>query len=129
MGHARGGLPASEGLRRPACKPACRALGIWGCSDADLVVAAGCRLLRVRILDPPSPLLHRVSYLVGKKADLDEALIALMSIRELKQLELIVRNFVLTPDELRVIGEQRADGGGAPVRDCRRLTLLCVPCL
>ncbi|KXZ52391.1 hypothetical protein GPECTOR_9g435 [Gonium pectorale] len=50
------------------------------------------------------PALTRVSYLVGKKGDLDEALAALMSIRELKQLELIVRNFVLTADELRVIG-------------------------
>ncbi len=45
-----------------------------------------------------------MSYLVGKKSDLDEALAALMSIKELKHLELIVRNFVLTADELRVIG-------------------------
>ncbi|KAG2451623.1 hypothetical protein HYH02_003404 [Chlamydomonas schloesseri] len=50
------------------------------------------------------PSLGRVSYLVGRKSDLDEALAALMSIKELKQLELIVRNFVLTADELRVIG-------------------------
>lgn len=52
-----------------------------------------------------SPSLSRVSYLVGRKSDLDEALAALMSIKELKQLELIVRNFVLTADELRVIGK------------------------
>ncbi|PNH00829.1 hypothetical protein TSOC_013322 [Tetrabaena socialis] len=50
------------------------------------------------------PSLSRVSYLVGKKSDLDEALASLMSIKELKHLELIVRNFVLTADELRVIG-------------------------
>ncbi|KAG2488990.1 hypothetical protein HYH03_012430 [Edaphochlamys debaryana] len=50
------------------------------------------------------PSVSRVSYFVGRKTDLDEALAALMTIRELKQLELIVRNFVLTADELRVIG-------------------------
>lgn len=75
-----------------------------------------CCLLCVCLAPVCSPLLHRVSYLVSKKADLDEALIALMSIRELKQLELVVRNFVLTADELRVIGERAgrgAEGGAA----------------
>lgn len=59
-----------------------------------------------------------MSYLVGKKSDLDEALAALMSIKELKQLELIVRNFVLTADELRVIG------GWVRVRVCAGI-LVC----
>ncbi|GIL88352.1 hypothetical protein Vretimale_15057 [Volvox reticuliferus] len=58
------------------------------------------------------PALSRVSYLVGRKSDLDEALPALQHIRELKQLELIVRNFVLTAENLRHIGS-------LPVADLR----------
>ncbi|GIL55327.1 hypothetical protein Vafri_10881 [Volvox africanus] len=58
------------------------------------------------------PALSRISYLVGRKFDLDEALPALQHIRELKQLELIVRNFVLTADNLRHIGS-------LPVADLR----------
>ncbi|GFR45980.1 hypothetical protein Agub_g7452 [Astrephomene gubernaculifera] len=58
------------------------------------------------------PALSRISYLVGKKSDLDAALAALTSMKELrrlelKQLELIVRNFVLTIEHLRTIGRLR----------------------
>ncbi|EFJ39893.1 hypothetical protein VOLCADRAFT_100415 [Volvox carteri f. nagariensis] len=58
------------------------------------------------------PALSRVSYLVGRKSDLDEALPALQHIKELKQLELIVRNFILTAENLRHIG-------ALPVADLR----------
>lgn len=51
-----------------------------------------------------SPGLHRVSYLVASRSQLDEALSALMALRELRQLELIVKNFTLCSDQLRVIG-------------------------
>lgn len=52
-----------------------------------------------------SPLLQRVSYLVSSRSHLDEALAALMQLRNLKTLELIIKNFILCPDQLRVIGE------------------------
>lgn len=65
-------------------------------------------------------MLHRVSYLVSLKTALDEALAALMNMRGLKSLELIIRNFVLSPDQLRVIGEHldmhRTNGWACCVR-------------
>lgn len=45
--------------------------------------------------------------MVAQKTALDEALAALMNMRGLKSLELIIRNFVLNPDQLRVIGEYK----------------------
>lgn len=58
----------------------------------------------VQVAARSCPALHRVSYLVGRKVDLDESLMALRFVGQLKQLELVVRNFVLSADELRVIG-------------------------
>lgn len=51
-----------------------------------------------------SPGLQRVSYQVSSRPALDEALGSLMSLRELRQLELIVKNFTLCSEQLRVIG-------------------------
>mmetsp|Transcript_31984 Transcript_31984/g.95537 ORF Transcript_31984/g.95537 Transcript_31984/m.95537 type:complete len:310 (+) Transcript_31984:864-1793(+) len=50
------------------------------------------------------PLLHRVSYQVTHRQYLDEVLAALMNVRQLKVLELIVKNFTLCTEQLRVIG-------------------------
>lgn len=52
-----------------------------------------------------SPSLSRVSYTVNSRSALDEALAAMMTLKELRQLELVVKNFTLCPDQLRVIGE------------------------
>ncbi len=53
---------------------------------------------------PRSPHLHRVSYQVLARPLLDEALPAFMALGELRQLELIVKNFTLSADNLRHIG-------------------------
>ncbi|KAL6751575.1 hypothetical protein V8C86DRAFT_2775631 [Haematococcus lacustris] len=50
------------------------------------------------------PLLHRVSYQMQSRALLDEALAALGSLKELRQLELIVKHFTLCTEQLRTIG-------------------------
>ncbi len=53
---------------------------------------------------PRSPLLTRVSYTVSSRAALDEALTALSTLQHLRHLELVVKNFTLCSDQLRVIG-------------------------
>jgi len=52
-----------------------------------------------------SPKLHRVSYQVSSRQMLEEALDALTDMKELRQLELVVKNFMLCADQLRTIGE------------------------
>ncbi len=59
-------------------------------------------------LTPPSSCssgLTRVSYQVASRTHLDEALAALVNLPQLKTLELIVKNFTLCSDQLRVIGQ------------------------
>lgn len=46
---------------------------------------------------------------MSARQQLDEALTALMVTKSLKQLELIIKNFILTSDQLRAIGE--TEGG------------------
>uniref|UniRef100_A0A7S0RZ38 F-box domain-containing protein n=1 Tax=Chlamydomonas leiostraca TaxID=1034604 RepID=A0A7S0RZ38_9CHLO len=58
----------------------------------------------IRAAATSCPSLHRVSYQVSSRTQLDEALSALMTLKELRQLELIVKNFTLCSDQLRVIG-------------------------
>jgi hypothetical protein len=45
---------------------------------------------------------------------LDEALHALQDLQELRQLELIVKNFTLCADQLRIIGESARQPGAPP---------------
>ena len=54
-----------------------------------------------------SPEIQRVSYQVASRQHLDEALAALAGLPQLKNLELIVKNFTLCSDQLRVVGESR----------------------
>ena len=62
-------------------------------------------------MPPPPPLcyvpslnLRRVSYEVAGRSQLDEALTAFMQMKELMQLELIIKNFTLSADQLQMIG-------------------------
>jgi len=50
------------------------------------------------------PKLQRVSYQVSSRPILEEALDALTDMKELRQLELVVKNFMLCADQLRTIG-------------------------
>ena len=52
-----------------------------------------------------SPLLQRVSYLVSSRTQLDEALAALTQMPKLNSLELVIKNFIVCPDQMRVVGE------------------------
>lgn len=52
-----------------------------------------------------SPRLQRLSYQVSARTLLDEALTALSDCKELKQLELVIRNFSLSTDQLHIVGE------------------------
>jgi hypothetical protein len=51
-----------------------------------------------------SPKLRRVSYQVSSRPMLEEGLGALTDMKELRQLELVIKNFMLCADQLRVIG-------------------------
>lgn len=62
-----------------------------------------------------SPKLHRVSYQVSSRPMLEEALDALTDMKELRQLELVVKNFMLCADQLRTIGEA---GGARALNAC-----------
>ncbi|MEW5300237.1 MAG: hypothetical protein WDW36_003179 [Sanguina aurantia] len=48
--------------------------------------------------------LQRLSYQVSARTLLDEALTALSDCKELKQLELVIRNFSLSTDQLHIVG-------------------------
>mmetsp|Transcript_14077 Transcript_14077/g.30515 ORF Transcript_14077/g.30515 Transcript_14077/m.30515 type:complete len:466 (+) Transcript_14077:51-1448(+) len=58
----------------------------------------------IKVAATSCALLKRVSYQVSCRGHLDEALAALMNLADLRQLELIVKNFTLCSNQLRVIG-------------------------
>ncbi|KAG1666522.1 hypothetical protein FOA52_014419 [Chlamydomonas sp. UWO 241] len=82
-------------------------------SDFGIVLAKMPKLVDLEIDGPARnitsaaiscPNLQRVSYQVASRPHLDEALAALVNVPSLKVLELIVKNFTLCSDQLRVIG-------------------------
>jgi len=68
----------------------------------ELEIDGNARNLRSAAMGCPK--LQRLSYLVSSRFHMDEALAALLNMPNLTALELIVKNFMLSPDELRVCG-------------------------